>query len=293
MTDSTRAAADQQVLITRIFDAPREARVRGLDRSRRGRGVVRPRALRHAARADPHRPARRRALRAHDGPARQRRRVRDRLRHRRARRAGAARPALGPDAGDRDARADGHARGVPRPRRQDAHDAQRRSVLRAAAATPRPAGTALSRSSPCSSGAERILGPSAALPVLLPASVGSARRFPANALRGRRRRPRLRFSERSGICAATACNKRSHTATEPECERSRLCVGLYVATPVLVHSPWQLTPLAALMMGVDGRWGEAALDHPLAMPSVESARIVRSIDERRRSCSSAWCGSPM
>ena len=25
----------------------------------------------------------------------------------------------------------------------------------------------------------------------------------------------------------------------------------------------------------------------------ESARIVRSIDERRRSCSSAWCGSPM
>ena len=74
MSDSTPvAAADQEVLITRIFDAPRERVFRAWTDPDRGRGVVRPRALRHAARADPHRPARRRALRAHDGPARRRR----------------------------------------------------------------------------------------------------------------------------------------------------------------------------------------------------------------------------
>ena len=44
------AAADQQVLITRIFEAPRE-RCLGMDRPRPGGGVVRPRALRHPARA--------------------------------------------------------------------------------------------------------------------------------------------------------------------------------------------------------------------------------------------------
>src|ERR687897_640636 len=74
-----------------------------MDRPGRGGGVVRPRAHGDAARADPDRPARRRALRAHDGPARRRRRVLDRLPDRRARGAGADRPALGPDAGGRHA----------------------------------------------------------------------------------------------------------------------------------------------------------------------------------------------
>src|SRR5215217_7951196 len=46
---------------------PARAGVQGLDRSRRGVRVVRPRAVRHTRRAD--RPARRRPLRAHDGPA--------------------------------------------------------------------------------------------------------------------------------------------------------------------------------------------------------------------------------
>jgi hypothetical protein len=52
MNDPTPlASADQQVLITRIWTNP--------TRWRRGTA----RALRHAARADPHRPARRRATR--------------------------------------------------------------------------------------------------------------------------------------------------------------------------------------------------------------------------------------
>jgi len=67
---------------------------------------------------------------AHDGPARRRRRVRDRLRHHRAQRAGVARPALGPDAGDGDGRAHDHAGGAPCPRRQDAHDPHRRAIRR-------------------------------------------------------------------------------------------------------------------------------------------------------------------
>src|SRR3954468_18418666 len=78
--DARRSAGADHAHLRR----PARARLQGLDRSRRGRRVVRTRAHGHAARADQHRPARRRSLRAHDGPARRRRRVLDRLRDRRA-----------------------------------------------------------------------------------------------------------------------------------------------------------------------------------------------------------------
>ena len=48
----------------------------------------------------------------------------------RARGVGTDRPTLRPDATGRDARAHDHARGIQRPRRQDADDAQRRALPR-------------------------------------------------------------------------------------------------------------------------------------------------------------------
>ena len=60
------------ILITRVFDAPPGAGLPSLDRPRRAGRLVRPRAVRSAARAHPDRPPGGRALGADDGAPRRR-----------------------------------------------------------------------------------------------------------------------------------------------------------------------------------------------------------------------------
>ena len=70
MTDPTPAAGAQEVLITRIFEAPRERVFRAWTDPEQVAAWYGPEHMERAARADPNRPACRRALGADDGPAR-------------------------------------------------------------------------------------------------------------------------------------------------------------------------------------------------------------------------------
>ena len=159
MSDSTPVAAtdhqDQEVLITRIFDAPRERVFR--------------------AWTDPDEVAEWYGPEHFDTP-RERIHIDLRVGGRyeltmvqrdngaefaigyeivELRGAGADRAALGPDAGGGHARADSHARGVPRPRHQDAHDSHRRALP----AGPRPCRGRVDRSLRQARHARRGIGP--------------------------------------------------------------------------------------------------------------------------------------
>ena len=81
------ATVDQQVLITRIFDAPRARVFKAWTDPDDVAAWYGPEHSDTPREFDPHRSARRRPLRAHDGPARQWRNVRARLRDHRADRA--------------------------------------------------------------------------------------------------------------------------------------------------------------------------------------------------------------